>query len=336
MNKPSVSIIVPAYNAEQFILESVRSAVNQTWNNKEIVIVNDGSTDNTLALALQFDNRIVKVISQPNQGASAARNRGIFESKGDYIQFLDSDDILAPTKIEMQLKAIQAYGERTICSGRWGLFYDKVSSTQFSPNELWKNIDSPIDWLVTAWTKQKWIHPSAWLTPRRLIEQAGLWDESLSLHDDGEFFCRVLLQSNGIVFCEDAVSYYRKGISNSLSSVVSKKAIESHLRICHLYEQHLLKHENTERTRKACAANYLAFYYNHFPGNKALRNIALKESKRLGGSDMAPAGTDVFHIFQGVFGWRAAKLIERYYYASGLNFATLKRIANRNKQKNAG
>jgi glycosyltransferase involved in cell wall biosynthesis len=335
MNKPLVSIIVPAYNAEQSILESIQSAIDQTWHNKEIIIVNDGSSDNTLAKALQFENCVVKVISQRNQGASSARNRGFCESKGDYIQFLDADDILAPTKIEMQLKAIEAYDERTICSGRWGLFYDKVSSAQFSPNELWQNMGNPVDWLVTAWTKQKWIHPSAWLTPRKLIDQAGLWDENLSLHDDGEFFCRVLLQSSGIVFCESAISYYRKGISNSLSSVVSKKAVESHLRICHLYEQQLLKCENSERTRKACATNYLSFYFDHFPGNEILRNGAYKESERLGGSDLEPTGTDIFHLLKSVFGWRFAKRVEKYYYASGLNLATLKRVFKRNKQKHA-
>ncbi len=92
--KPLVSILIPAYNAEQWLGDTLKSALAQTWERKEIVIVDDGSTDGTLALARQFESDVVRVFTQKNQGAAATRNSAFAFSKGDYIQWLDADDLL--------------------------------------------------------------------------------------------------------------------------------------------------------------------------------------------------------------------------------------------------
>lgn len=313
--KSTVSIIIPAYNAEGFIADSIRSALNQTYSFKEIIVVDDGSGDRTSEIASQFEEKGVKVISQANKGASAARNRGYLESKGDFIQFLDADDILEQDKIEQQLRSIETLADksRIILSGKWGLFYNSRQDAIFEPNELWKDFSNPIDWLVTAWQNQQWFHPSVWLTSRKTIDEAGLWNESLSLHDDGEFFCRVLLKSKRILFCNNSISYYRKGLANSLSGKFSPSAVQSHFKICQLYENLLLAVEDSPRTRMACATNFRSFYFSHFPGNKAIRISALKEAERLGGSNYKPTGTRVFLKLKPVLGWRLAKLIERFY-----------------------
>lgn len=315
-----VSIIVPAYNAEKFLAQAIESCLNQTWPYKEIIVVNDGSIDATLKVALQFERKGVKVIDQPNQGASAARNRGYLESKGDFIQFLDADDVLAPDKIEQQLNSIESINKHDLplLAGKWGLFYSSINDAIFESNKLWKDFSSPVDWLVTAWQNQQWLHPSVWLTPRKTIEMAGLWDESLSLHDDGEFFCRVLLKSKRIVFCNKAISYYRKGLVTSLSSLVSPSAVDSHYKICQLYESLLISAENSPRVRLACATNYLSFYYSHFPGNAAIRMQAKKNATRLGGSSYKPTGTRIFLSLEPILGWRLAKLIERFYLSHGI------------------
>lgn len=99
---PLVSIIVPTYNSEKFILESVNSAINQTYTNIEIIIIDDGSTDNTETVAQQFPDSI-RYIKQTNSGPSAARNHGLRESRGNYIAFLDVDDAWEPAKIEKQV-----------------------------------------------------------------------------------------------------------------------------------------------------------------------------------------------------------------------------------------
>src|SRR5258708_4364352 len=100
--KPLVSILIPAYNAQKWIVATIESAIAQTWGRKEIIIVDDGSTDQTLAVARRFASKDILVVTQKNQGASAARNHAFSLSQGDYIQWLDADDLLSANKIAKQ------------------------------------------------------------------------------------------------------------------------------------------------------------------------------------------------------------------------------------------
>ena len=95
-----VSILIPAYNAERWLGATIESALAQTWPAKEIIVVDDGSTDRTLAVARGFGDRGVQVITQANRGAAAARNTALRAARGAWIQFLDADDLLNPRKIE--------------------------------------------------------------------------------------------------------------------------------------------------------------------------------------------------------------------------------------------
>ncbi len=107
MKSPLVSILMPAYNAEEWIAESLQSAVAQTWGRKEIIVVDDGSRDRTAEIARGFASRGVKVVSTENQGLSAAVNHAYQLCQGDYIQELDSDDLMSEYKIERQLAALR-------------------------------------------------------------------------------------------------------------------------------------------------------------------------------------------------------------------------------------
>src|ERR1700733_5965707 len=106
MADPLVSILIPAYNAERWIPFTLQSAVDQTWRRKEIIVINDGSTDGTAEIAKGFRSHGVSVVTTKNQGLSAAVNYGLRICQGDYIQELDANDILAPEKIEKQLPAL--------------------------------------------------------------------------------------------------------------------------------------------------------------------------------------------------------------------------------------
>jgi glycosyltransferase involved in cell wall biosynthesis len=99
MTGPLVSILIPAYNAEPWIAETIGSALAQTWSNKEIIVVDDGSSDQTLRIAKLFAGKTVSVVTQVNQGAAAARNRAYSLCQGDYIQWLDADDLLDRDKV---------------------------------------------------------------------------------------------------------------------------------------------------------------------------------------------------------------------------------------------
>src|SRR5438874_4376035 len=107
-----ISVIIPAYNAEQFIERTIDSASQQTHRNLEIIVVDDGSTDQTASIVkrLTKKDRRLRLIRQPNAGVAAARNRGIKESRGDYLAPLDSDDLWHHTKLEKQLHVFSRGG----------------------------------------------------------------------------------------------------------------------------------------------------------------------------------------------------------------------------------
>src|SRR5437879_3225742 len=115
--KPLVSILIPAFNAQEWIAATIKSAMEQTWPRKEIIVVDDGSRDQTLSIARQFASTEIFVVTQANMGPSAARNRALAICQGDYIQWLDADDLMAPDKITKQMEAINdGAGKRMLLS----------------------------------------------------------------------------------------------------------------------------------------------------------------------------------------------------------------------------
>jgi glycosyltransferase involved in cell wall biosynthesis len=100
---PLVSILIPAYNSENWIIETVQSALNQTWKRLEVIVVDDGSTDHTLSVVRTLECKNLKIVSQQNNGACSARNHALRLAQGEVIQWLDSDDLLHPDKIASQM-----------------------------------------------------------------------------------------------------------------------------------------------------------------------------------------------------------------------------------------
>src|SRR4028119_2409178 len=104
---PKVSVIIPAYNAMAYLPETLESVLNQTFTDFEVLIINDGSSDGIVEWASEIKDSRVKLISQENQGLSGARNTGIWSSQGEYLAFLDADDIWEPTKLEKQVQCLE-------------------------------------------------------------------------------------------------------------------------------------------------------------------------------------------------------------------------------------
>src|SRR2546426_5696457 len=149
--KPLVSILIPAFNAQQWIADTMKSAIGQTWQRKEIIVVDDGSTDHTLAIARQFASERVSIVTQDNQGAAAARNKAFSLSHGDYIQWLDADDLLSPDKVAQQMQAAgQARDRRALFSSPWASFRYRPGKGKFIPTPLWSDL-SPTEWLTRKW-----------------------------------------------------------------------------------------------------------------------------------------------------------------------------------------
>ncbi len=322
MTQVKVSVLIPAYNAGPYIEQTLASVLAQTWPQVEVIVVDDGSRDDTLAKARRYASDQVQVVSQANAGASAARNRAFALATGDYIQYLDADDLLHPDKLRAQLHCLAQHPGAKLSASAWGMFYDEPDEQSLRPTVLWQDYHDPVQWLVTAWENGVWMQPSAWLTHRSLIEAAGPWDEQISLHDDGEFFSRVLLQTRDIVFCGDAKSFYRKGLHDSLSSIKSKKATKSHLAVCQSYEKSLLQARNDAQTRQACANNYQRLIYEYYPQHPEIRAAAAARVQALGGSTARPFATPAFRVLNGLVGWRLSKQLQNFVYQYGLNPAS--------------
>ena len=307
-----VSILIPCYNAEKWIAETIQSALDQTWQNKEIIVVDDGSSDESLSIAQKFSSSKVAVISQKNRGASSARNLALRKAQGDFIQYLDADDLLAADKIERQVKLLGECGKDFICAGEWGRFYNYKHEADFLKQTVWEDMSS-VDWLVCSWEGGGMMHPAAWLSSRGVVEQAGDWNEELSLNDDGEYFFRAVLASKGVKFCLGAKSYYRSGIPNSLSTRNSDVALESAFLAIKLCSSYSLASEDSVRTRHASATAFQRFIYSAYPNVLDLVKQAEMNVRSLGGSDLQISGSLIFQIFKNILGWKTTKRIQQMY-----------------------
>ncbi len=262
--KPLVSILIPAYNAGRWIHESLRSAAGQTWERKEIIVIDDGSTDNTLEIARAFESANVKVMTQDNQGAAATRNNAFSLAQGDYIQWLDADDLLAANKITLQAEVAEQCGRRTLLSGPFAKFLYRPRMAKFTPTPLWTDL-SPTDWLFRKMDLDLHMQTATWLVSRELTQAAGAWNTELLGDDDGEYFCRVLLQSDLVRFVPGANVYYRAAGSASLSYIGNSNCKrDAQWRSMLLHIQYLRSLEDSPRTRDACVKylqNWLVYFY---------------------------------------------------------------------------
>lgn len=234
-----ISIIVPVYNTENYLEKCLYSLVNQTYKNIEIIIVDDGSPDNSMNIIQKFvlaDNR-VKVISQKNQGLSGARNIGMNNTNGDYIMFIDSDDWIEIDTCEKAINASEKYNADVVF---WSYIKEFSNSQKdnylFDKTEIiWseKNINQlsrrmvglvgdelanpqSIDNLVTAWGK---------LYKKSVIGDVRFTDTKIIGTEDALFNIEVFLGINSAVYIPDLLSHYRKDNESSLTHNYKKKLV---------------------------------------------------------------------------------------------------------------
>jgi glycosyltransferase involved in cell wall biosynthesis len=312
--KPLVSILIPAYNAEEWIADTIKSALAQTWPNKEIIVVDDGSTDQTLSVARQFASETISLVTQENQGAAAARNRAFALCRGDLIQWLDADDLLAPDKIATQIEAFNSgASKRTLFSGPWAYFMYRPEKARFIPTALWSDL-SPCEWLLRKWEHNAHMQTATWLVRRELTEAAGPWDTRLLGDDDGEYFFRVVRASDGIRFVPDARVFYRISGSSRLSYIGwSDKKMEAQFLGMQLQIGYLRSMDDSERTRAACV-NYLQTWLpNFYPDRPDIVEQAQQHAAALGGKVHPPRLSWKYAWIRWIAGWRAAKWVQHHY-----------------------
>jgi glycosyltransferase involved in cell wall biosynthesis len=251
------------------------------------------------------------VYQQTNKGACAARNLAFLKSTGDYIQYLDADDLLSPNKIEDQLKFLRKKPQ-SITSCIWGRFYNRLVDVRWEQQDINKYYPKPIEWLVDSWNGLGITAQHCWLIPRQLIDKAGLWNDALKINQDGEFFSRVLIQASAIQFCADAKVYYRSGNIGSVSQNNKSKAkAESLLLSYQLYKNNVREHLDNIKLKKALGNNFLNFIYQYHITFPDLCKEAENEFQQLEVGQMWPVGVRRFKQLANVIGFKYALTIKK-------------------------
>jgi len=223
--KPTVSVILPTYNRAHLIGRSIQSVLDQTYRDFEIIVVDDGSTDNTEEVINSFiDTRIRYVRHQQNKGAGAARNTGIKLVKGKYIAFQDSDDEWLPTKLEIQMKAFD------IASSDVGVIYtdmlrikkDGAIKYWHSPTVTYGNLINPITLDYQMWG----IGIQSTLIKKECFDEAGHFDERFPRFIDLEIFIRLLKHYHFHHIKKPLVKYYvEEGISSNVNALLTARKL---------------------------------------------------------------------------------------------------------------
>ncbi len=194
-DSPLVSVVVPAYNCAPYIELTLDSALTQDYPNKEIIVVNDGSTDTTRAILERYKDHI-RIIDQPNAGVATARSNGVAAARGDYIAFLDADDYWYPGKLTMQVAYLESHPSVGIAYHGWMVWKaDANGRFLVPPAPVTDFNDFSIDASSSGWVYNNLffdciIHTTTAMVRRDVARQIGAFDPTLRIGEDYEYWIR--------------------------------------------------------------------------------------------------------------------------------------------------
>jgi glycosyltransferase involved in cell wall biosynthesis len=326
----TVSILVPAYNAERWVASALQSALDQSWPKAEIIVVDDGSTDQTLAVAKRYESAKLKVIRQENRGAAAARNTALRNAQGDFIQYLDADDLLSGDKIQEQLILLLENPDYLSVSSAVYFLDGQDPDSGLLERSGAVDTDDPVQWLMQLLGSEgrtRTVPYGAWLTPRPVAELAGPWDDSVrSPDDDGEYFARVVLASRGIRASKSGRYYYRKfSQGGSYSTTHSEVLLRGRLHSLNSKAEWLLARTNAPQAYRALANRYVELAFEAYPSFPKLTDEALGKATEMGGADYVPPfGTWKGELLRKLVGWKAAKRLHASFHRTTDQFRALR------------
>ena len=228
-----VSILIPCYNAEKWIAQCIESALNQTYANKEVIVVDDGSTDGSLDIIKNFGDKI-RWETSPNRGGNAARNRLLELSSGEWLQYLDADDYLLPNKIEEQIKVLQKKPNAdVICSPAIAEYHEGEKIWRGSSASLY-----PRDpWILLA----KWALPQTGgsLWRKQALLEVGGWKADQMCCQEHELYCRLLMNSKKFAYLDESLAVYRLWSNLTVSRKDARKPYHYRLLIKDALETYL-------------------------------------------------------------------------------------------------
>ena len=225
--KPRFSVIVPLYNKADYVRKALESILTQSYTNYEVVIIDDGSTDNSLSIVNDFVKTVEsgrwKVESQPNSGVAVARNNGVAKSKGEYVCFLDADDWWEPTFLEEMDKLIKEYPDAGLYATNY--VYCKLGNTRvwldFKTGYLNYAHAYLIQPAMPVWT-------GAACMPRRVFDKMGGFPNGIKLGEDFQLWAKTALCYK-VAFCEKPLAYYNNDVPATLRATRNLYEPEHHM-----------------------------------------------------------------------------------------------------------
>ena len=276
--KPLISIIVPCYNAAKYIEDCLLSVSGQTYENWECLLIDDGSQDSTLTFLQKFsqeDDRYL-VFSQENQGLSATRNFGIANAKGDYIFFLDSDDLLTKKSIASLINKLDTKNDiiTGITVTVTGEDLEKSSQLQHpkQPDYTFGNINQE----VLIYTMETGLTPVAQnrLYRKKFLEEFGLRFKNKIYHEDELWFFETMLRARDVKFINSETYLYRTDNTESITKNLGVKNLNSYLEILEtVFDQYYKNNHNSYQ--KAIISRYLSYL------KKLIIDFSIREKSKL-------------------------------------------------------
>ena len=313
---PLVSILIPAHNAAPWIRETIESALAQTWPAKEVIVVDDGSTDGTRDVVQSLRSPLVRLIAQKRRGPSAAQNEAFRHAQGTFIQRLDADDLLGPEKIARQMARLEAEPD-AVAAGQWARFYGRPGEATFNASRVAEDV-TPVEWLIRECEGGgPMLQPGIWLASRRIVEAAGPWDERLTLNNDFEYFVRVVLAARRVLYTPGAHLYYRSGNASSLGSTRSAEGWRSAYLSFDLGVNALLSADSSARARRAAADLFQVLAFDAYLEHQQVVTSCERRVRELGGSQVRMGGGVLFRVIERAVGWKPAKRVQRTAYRLG-------------------
>ena len=202
MNATLISCIVPVFNGERYLRESLDSILEQTYRPLQVIVVDDGSTDRTAEIGRSYGSRIL-LLQQPNGGSAVAKNQGISVAEGEYLAFLDADDVWHPEKLARQMARLRQRTEIDLCFTRFQHFWMPELAKE---EQLYKN--SRLSQLQSAWSI------ATLLTRRSTFDRFGLFDDGLRGNENMIWFLRAAGRGAVIEVLSDVLMHRRFHLAN--------------------------------------------------------------------------------------------------------------------------
>jgi hypothetical protein len=307
-----VSVIIPCRNSARHLAETLQSLVDQTWKEFEVVAVDDHSTDETHAILTSFQTFLTLRIVTPDsplRSASASRNYGYAQSAGDYIKFLDSDDILSPDQMQLQWIALKQKGMDKVCVSGWSRFYHTVGERPVEYVESKASLP-PVEWILRSMEAgHSMMQCGMFLIPRSLIEQSGLWRPEPAPTDDFEFFIRLLLNASSVI-PTGGVLWYRSGQAGSLSR--QSDAIHAQNAANRIVEalERLIACADSDRVRPLAGRVFIDWACTFFPQHREISERLELAARECGVNLHEAGGGRLIRLCSRIFGWKFARRLQ--------------------------